>query len=135
VELLVFANQYEDLAPMLRTGRCSCAAKVRADEASAPKVSVEEIVALDNAAVKVPAAIAITVRLGNGFGDPATAARKLRELFESKPGDTDVRLRLLRRKEYLVSYDLADRVRADRSFRRAAEAIFGEGSLEVTANG
>ncbi|MBI1356257.1 MAG: DNA polymerase III subunit alpha [Acidobacteria bacterium] len=135
-ELLIFANQYEQIGgdlqddlPVLLRG------KVRADEASAPKVSVEEIVALDNAAVKVPAAISITVRLGNGFDEPATAARQLRELFESKPGDTDVRLRLLRRKEYLVSYDLADRVRADRSFRRAAEKIFGEGSLEVTANG
>ena len=48
----------------------------------------------------------------------------LQTLVESKPGDTDVRLRLLRSKDFLVSYDLADRVRADREFRSSAEEIY-----------
>ena len=136
IELLVFANQYEQIGaelqddlPVLLRG------KARIEEGSPPKMSVEEVVALDNAAIKVPAQVAITIRLGNGIGPADEAAKKLRGLFDSKPGDTDVRLRLLRRQEYLVSYDLADRVRADRSFRRAAEEICGEGSLEVTAQG
>jgi DNA polymerase-3 subunit alpha len=135
-ELLVFANQYEALgadlvddAPVLIRGQ------VRVDEAAPPKLSVQEIVSLDNARVKVPLQISVTVKLHNGSGGAEDIARKLRELFERKPGDTDVRLRLLRKKEFLVSYDLADRVRADREFRMAAEQICGRGSVEITAQG
>jgi DNA polymerase-3 subunit alpha len=98
-------------------------------------VSVQEIVLLDNARIKLPLQISVTVRLSNGAGAAEDVARKLRELFERKPGDTDVRLRLLRKKEFLVSYDLADRVRADREFRAAAEQICGRGSVEITAQG
>ena len=135
-ELLVFANQYEELgaylvedAPVLIRGQ------VRVEEAAPPKVSVQEIVSLENARVNLPLQISVTVKLSNGAGDAEDVARKLRELFERKPGDTDVRLRLLRKKEFLVSYDLADRVRADREFRAAAEQICGRGSVEITAQG
>ncbi|MCB1020641.1 MAG: DNA polymerase III subunit alpha, partial [Acidobacteria bacterium] len=135
-ELLVFANQYEQLgadlvpdAPVLLRGQ------VRVDESSPPKISVQEIVSLDNARVKLPLQISVTVRLQNGSGEAGDVAQKLRELFQRKPGDTDVRLRLLRKKDFLVSYDLADRVRADREFRAAAEQICGKGSVEITAQG
>jgi hypothetical protein len=42
---------------------------------------------------------------------------------------------MLRQKEYLVVYDLADRVRGDKAFRQAAEEICGKGSVEVLAGG
>ncbi len=135
-ELLVFANQYEGLTPDLIDDRAVLIrGQVRTDEASPPKISVTEVVALDNARVKLPAQISITVKLGNGCGPSAEVAAKLRELFERKPGDTDVRLRLLRVKDYLVFLDLADRVKADREFRTEAERICGKGSLEVLAGG
>ncbi len=136
IELLIFANAYEELdsslvedQPVLLRG------SVRVDESGPSKVSVSEIVPLDNARVNLPMQIAITVKLSNGSGRGEEVAAKLRELFERKPGDTDVRLRILRRQEFLVSYDLADRVRADREFRLAAEEICGRGSLEVMASG
>jgi DNA polymerase-3 subunit alpha len=135
-ELLVFANQYESLgADLVNDAPVLIRGQVRVDEASPPKVSVQEIVLLDNARIKLPLQISVTVRLSNGAGAAEDVARKLRELFERKPGDTDVRLRLLRKKEFLVSYDLADRVRADREFRAAAEQICGRGSVEITAQG
>jgi len=136
MELLVFTTAYEGLSDQLVEDQAVLLrGSVRTDDAGPSKISVAEIVALDNARVKVPMQIAITVRLANGSGPGEEMASKLRELFEDKPGDTDVRLRILRAKDFLVSYDLADRVRADRSFRTAAEAICGKGSLEVTAAG
>ena len=106
---------------------------VRVDENSAPKISVSAIVPLDNARVSLPKQITITVRLGaqNGQGDGNGTAKRLRQLFASKPGETDVRLRLLRSKEFLVSYDVPDRVRADREFRHSVEEICGTGSIEI----
>ena len=136
LELLVFANQYADLAtllvpdlPVLIRG------SVRLDESAPAKVSVNEIVALDNTRLSLPAQISITVRLENGSNGQSDLAERLQQLFSDKPGDTDVRLRLLRRKDFLVSYDLAERVRADREFRNAAEKICGTGAIEVIASG
>ena len=135
-ELLIFANQYESLgADLVPDAAVLVRGQVRVDDAAPPKVSVQEIVLLDNARVKLPLQISVTVKLRNGAGAGEDVAKKLRELFERKPGDTDVRLRLLRKKEFLVSYDLADRVRADREFRAAAEQICGRGSVEITAQG
>ena len=63
--------------------------------------------------------------------DLTGTAKRLHQLFASKPGETDVRLRLLRSKEFLVSYDVPDRVRADREFRHSVEEICGAGSVEI----
>ena len=134
VDLLVFSNAYEELSPLLVDDQAVLLrGSVRVDENSAPKVAVSEIVPLDNARVSLPKQITITVRLGgqNGQGDGNGTAKRLRQLFASKPGETDVRLRLLRSKEFLVSYDVPDRVRADREFRHSVEEICGTGSIEI----
>jgi DNA polymerase-3 subunit alpha len=134
--LLIFANQYEELNPhLIDDAPVLIRGSVRADEASSPKVSVSAIVSLDNVRVELPSQISITVKLGNGSGRGEDVASQLGRLIESKPGDTDIRLRILRSKDYLVFYDLAARVRADREFRDAAEEICGKGSLEITAAG
>jgi DNA polymerase-3 subunit alpha len=112
----------EDQAVLVRGG-------IRSEEGAPPKVSVNEIVPLDNARVTLPAQVSITLKLGNGNGGDAIA--RLQELVQSKPGDTDVRLRLLRSKDFLVFYDIAQRVCADRDFRLQVEEICGRGSLEV----
>ena len=134
--VLVFANQYEGLAAELVNDRpVLIRGQVRTEESSAPKISATEIVSLDNTRIQLPAQISLTVRLNNGAGLGQEISAKLRTLIDSKPGDTDVRLRMLRQKEYLVVYDLADRVRGDKAFRRAAEEICGKGSVEVLAGG
>jgi DNA polymerase-3 subunit alpha len=102
---------------------------MRVDDSGPPKVAVSEIVPLEQARVSLPKQISITIRLGNGNG--SDAAERLCELVRSKPGDTDVRLRLLRNRDFILFYDLADHVHADREFREAAEAICGAGSVEI----
>ncbi len=130
VDLLIFANQYEALAPMLLEDTAVLIrGDVRVDESGPPKVSVSEIVPLEVARVALPKQISITIRLGNGHG--TDTADKLHQLFLSKPGNTDVRLRLIRSQDFLLFYDLAEHVRADREFREAVEEICGAGSVEV----
>ena len=129
VDLLVFANQYDSLAPMLEEDQpVFLRGDMRVDESGPCKVSVTEIVPLDVARARVPKQVAITLRLDNGADE---AAEHLRELFARKPGETDVRLRLLRSKEFLAFYDLGAHVRADREFQAEVERICGAGSLEV----
>jgi DNA polymerase-3 subunit alpha len=102
---------------------------VRVDESGPPKVSVSDIVPLDVARVALPKQVSITIRLGNGNG--SDTAEQLQKLFLGKPGNTDVRLRLIRSQDFLLFYDLAAHVQADRDFRRAVEEICGAGSIEV----
>src|SRR5207237_9570222 len=96
-----------------------------------PKISVQDIVALDNARVDLPVVIAIRVWLGrNGKVDRAQA---LEELFKKKPGETAVRLRLEAPRDFSVLLDVPAKVRPDREFRTAVEAICGPESLERVA--
>ncbi len=83
---------------------------------------------LDVARARPPKQVAIPLRLDNGADK---AAERLQELFTRKPGETDVRLRLLRSKDFLAFYDLGAHVRADREFQAEVERICGAGSLEV----
>ena len=130
VDLLVFANQFESLGPMLAEDKpVLIRGEVRVDEAGPLKVAVNEIVPLDVARADLPRQVSITIRLDNG--STQQTVDQLRELFSSKPGDTDVRLRLLKKRDFLLFYDLADHVRADRDFRQQVEQICGAGSLEV----
>jgi DNA polymerase-3 subunit alpha len=130
VDLLVFANQYEAMASMLVEDTAVLVrGDVRVDESGPPKVSVSDIVPLDVARVALPKQVSITIRLGNGSG--GDTAEQLQKLFLGKPGNTDVRLRLIRSQDFLLFYDLAAHVRADRDFRRAVEEICGAGSIEV----
>jgi hypothetical protein len=71
------------------------------------------------------------VPLGSGQGPEASAAEALRELFARKPGETEVRLRLERAREFSVLLDLPQKVRADREFRQEVERICGREALEV----
>ena len=93
VEALVFASSYERLAPQIVEDE---AVLVRGlalpEEGGATKISVQDIVPLDNARVDMPTVISIRVWLGRGNG--ADRAQALGEIFRRKPGDTQVRLRL-----------------------------------------
>jgi DNA polymerase III subunit alpha len=101
------------------------------EENAAPKISVQNIVALDNARVDLPAVIAIRVWLGrNGAVDRASA---LGELFKRKPGETAVRLRLEAPRDFSLLLDVAAKVRPDREFKAAVEAICGPECLERVA--
>jgi DNA polymerase III subunit alpha len=101
------------------------------EENAPPKVSVQEIVLLEKAAVRLPSLISVRVWLGrNGSSDKAAA---LEELFRRKPGETQVRLRLESPREFSVILDVPARVRPDREFRALLEKICGPDSIEELA--
>jgi DNA polymerase-3 subunit alpha len=132
VEALVFAASFERLAPLVVEDQ---AVMVRGlalpEESGPPKISVQEIVALDNARVDLPAVISIRVWLGrNGSVDKAQA---LEELFRRKPGETQVRLRLEAPRDFSVLLDVPAKVRPDREFRKAVEEICGAEAIERVA--
>jgi DNA polymerase-3 subunit alpha len=133
IELLVFANSYEDLSPQLEEDKSVLLrGSLRMEENAAPKVAVTEIVPLDNARISLPKQIMVTVQLGGeNTSNGLSRAELLHKLFQRRPGDTDVRLRLMKSEDFLISYDLSDRVQADRTLCKQIEEICGSGSVEV----
>ena len=132
VEAMVFAASYERLAPEVVEDRAVLLRGLVLPEDNAPpKISIQDIVTLDNARVDLPAVIAIRVWLGrNGKGDKAHA---LEELFKRKPGDTQVRLRLELPREFSVLLDVPAKVKPDKEFRAVVEEICGPEAIEKLA--
>jgi len=132
VEGMVFASSYERLAPqVLEDQAVLVRGLVLPEENAQPKISVQDIVPLENARVDLPSLISIRVWLGrNGSKDRAKA---LEELFRRKPGETSVRLRLESPRDFSVLLDVPAKVRPDREFRVALEAICGAECLERVA--
>jgi DNA polymerase-3 subunit alpha len=131
-EAMVFAASYERLASeVVEDQAVLVRGLVLPEENAPPKISVQEIVALDNARVDLPAVIAIRVWLGrNGNGDKA---RALEELFRRKPGETQVRLRLELPRDFSILLDVAAKVKPDKEFRAGVEEICGPESIEKVA--
>ncbi|HUB79011.1 MAG TPA: DNA polymerase III subunit alpha [Bryobacteraceae bacterium] len=132
VEALVFATSYERLAAeVLEDQAMLVTALVLPEEGAAPKLSVQNIVSLDNARVDFDSVISIRIWLGrNGHQDRAQA---LSELFQRKPGGTQVRLRLEAPRDFSVLLDITSKVRPDKEFRAAVEEICGADAIERVA--
>ncbi len=131
VELLIFANQFEQLTDQLVVDRpVLVRGNVRAEEDVGSRISVSELTALENARVPQPGQISVTLTL-DGEQEAKRVAERLLELFRDHPGETDVRLRLRRPREFLLTYDIEARVNPDRSLREQVEAICGKGALEI----
>ncbi|MGH9584321.1 MAG: OB-fold nucleic acid binding domain-containing protein, partial [Bryobacteraceae bacterium] len=128
-DCMVFANRYEDLAAELKE---DAAVFIRAsalpEESGPPKLSIQEIVRLEDARVDLPALISIRIWLKDEkSGEKASA---LSDLFVRKSGTTEVRLRLEKPRDFSLVMDLASKVRADREFRAEIEEICGPECLE-----
>ncbi len=132
VEAMVFAASYERLAAEVVEDRAVLIrGLVLPEENAPPKISIQDIVALDNARVDLPAVISIRIWLGrNGKADKAHA---LEELFRRKPGDTQVRLRLELPREFSVLLDVPAKVKPDKEFRAVVEEICGPEAIEKLA--
>ena len=132
VEGMVFAASYERLAAsVVEDQAVMVRGLVLPEENMQPKISVQDIVPLDNARVDLPSVISIRVWLNRNGG--IDRAHALDELFRRKPGDTAVRLRLEAPRDFSVLLDVTARVRPDKEFRTAVEAICGEACLERLA--
>jgi DNA polymerase III subunit alpha len=132
LEAMAFSTQYERLAPQIMEDTAVLIrGLVLPEEGGPPKISIQDIVPLDNARVDLPSLIAIRVWLGKGNG--TDRAQALEEVFKKKPGTTQVRLRLELPRDFSVLLDVPARVRPDREFKRQVEELLGADCIEPLA--
>ena len=132
VEGMVFAASFERLASQIVEDKAVLVKGfVLPEENAPPKISVQDIQPLETARLNLPSLISIRVWLGrNGVADKPAA---LQELFRAKPGESQVRLRLEKPRDFSVILDVPTKVRPDREFKAALEKICGPDCVEVLA--
>jgi len=132
MEAMVFTTQYDRLlAALVEDQPVLVRGLVLPEENAPPKLSVQEIIPLRVARVDLPTLISIRVGVGaNGTADKAQA---LNQLFAQKPGDTEVRLRLEKSRDFSVILDVSPKVRPDKEFWAEVERICGPESVEILA--
>jgi DNA polymerase III subunit alpha len=133
IEAMVFSMQYDRLLGTLIEDKAVLVrGLVLPDENAPPKLSVQDIVPLEVARVNLPSLISIRVSVGvNGSAEKAEA---LNQLFTKKRGETEVRLRLEKPRDFSVILDVTTKVRPDKEFWAEVERICGPESVEILAN-
>jgi DNA polymerase-3 subunit alpha len=131
VEAMVFSTQYDNLLSFLVEDKpMFVRAMVLPEDNGPPKLSVQDIVPMENARVNLPTLISIRIPVGNNGHDRAA---ELTSLFARKRGDTEVRLRLEKPRDFSVILDVPARVRPDKEFKAEIERICGPEALEILA--
>ena len=137
LEAMVFSTQYERLLPVLNEDQAVLVrGLVLPEENAPPKISVQDIVLLENARVRLPSLISVRVPVNGAVVNGATdadRAQALSQLFARKPGKTEVRLRLEKRRDFSVILDVPAKVRPDKEFCAELARICGPEALEVLA--
>ena len=129
IDAMVFTTSYESLAPLVMEDQAVfIRGSALPEEGNPTKVSVKEIVPLDNARVSLPTLISVKVWVGRNGIDRAA---ELQKLFERKPGETQVRLRLESARDFSVILDVPAKVRPDREFKAELARICGPDMMEV----
>ena len=133
VEAMVFSTQYDRLLTALVEDKAVLVrGLVLPEENAPPKISVQDIIPLELARVNLPSLISIRVAVGvNGVMDKA---QELNQLFAKKSGNTEVRLRLEKPRDFSVILDVTRKVRPDKEFWAEVERICGPESVEVLAS-
>jgi DNA polymerase-3 subunit alpha len=133
VEAMVFTTQYDRLLVALVEDQAVLVrGMVLPEENAPPKISVQDIVPLEVARVNLPTLISIRIPVGaNGAVDKADA---LNQLFTRKRGETEVRLRLEKPRDFSVILDVTPKVRPDKEFWAEVERICGPESVEILAS-
>jgi DNA polymerase-3 subunit alpha len=129
IEALAFTTVYESVSPLLAEDRAvMIRGLVLPEEGAPPKISIQDIVPLENARLNLASLVSIRVRLGSNGLD---RARELHSLFARKPGEAQVRLRLEKGRDFSVTFDVSTRIRPDKEFRAEIERICGPESFET----
>lgn len=129
IECMVFTTQYERLLAELNEGKAVLIrGQALPEEGSVTKVSVQDIIPMEVARVSLPSLISIRIRLASSRTEQA---EELKQLFDRKPGQAEVRLRLERPRDFSIILDVTKRVRPDKEFRSEVERICGSESLEI----
>jgi DNA polymerase III subunit alpha len=133
VEAMVFTTQYDRLLTSLVEDK---AVLVRGmalpEESGPPKISVQDIIPLEVARLNLPSLISIRIPVGSN-GSSGDKADALNRLFAKKQGQTEVRLRLEKARDFSVILDVTIKVRPDKEFRTEVERICGPESVEILA--
>ncbi|MBV9301431.1 MAG: DNA polymerase III subunit alpha [Acidobacteriaceae bacterium] len=132
-DAMIFANRYEDLLSSLREDAAVFVrGSVLPEESGPPKISVQEMVRLEDARLDLPSLISIRIWLKDEASTEKASA--LNELFGRKRGETEVRLRLEKPRDFSVIMDVTTKVRPDREFQAEIEKICGPESMQILAN-
>jgi DNA polymerase-3 subunit alpha len=132
-DAMVFANRYEELLSCLSEDLAVFVrGSVLPEEGGPPKVSIQEMVKLEDARIDVPSLISIRIWLKDESSIEKASA--LSELFGRKHGDTEVRLRLEKPRDFSVVMDVSTKVRPDREFQAEIEKICGPESMQILAS-
>jgi DNA polymerase-3 subunit alpha len=133
LEAMVFTTQYDRLLGALVEDQAVLVrGLVLPEENAPPKISIQDIVPLEVARLNLPTLISIRVAVGaNGSIDKAQA---LNQLFARKRGETEVRLRLEKARDFSVILDVTLKVRPDKEFWAEVERICGPESVEILAS-
>ena len=137
LEAMAFSTQYDRLLTGLVEDQAVLVrGLVLPEENSPPKISIQDIIPLQVARVNLPTLISIRVGVGvNGTaGVSVDKAEALNQLFARKRGETEVRLRLEKPRDFSVILDVAPKVRPDKEFWAEVERICGPESLEILAS-
>jgi DNA polymerase-3 subunit alpha len=132
IEAMVFTTQYENLLSNLVEDKpVFVRAAVLPEDNAPPKLSIQDIIPLENARLNLPTLISIRIPIGaNGHN----RAEELTNLFARKQGETEVRLRLEKSRDFSVILDVTTRVRPDKEFKAEVERICGPEALEILAS-
>ena len=77
--------------------------------------------------------MAVDDSLGSDAGD-VDRCEMLQELFTKKPGATEVRFRLEKKRDFSVILDVTAKVRPDKEFKAEVTRICGAEALEILAS-
>jgi DNA polymerase-3 subunit alpha len=130
VEAAVFPEAYRRLQEKVKLEiPVLVKAAVRVEEDTAPKLFINEITPLDEAKVKLPRSLRITIQLPEARPETVDA---LHGLFTRSQGEAKVLFDLVRPGEYTVVME-ADgyNVCADRAFLKRVEELCGSDSVKV----
>lgn len=132
IDGMVFTTQYERIHTMLQEDQAVLIRGMALPEDSNPtKVSIQDIVPLDLARVSVPTLISVKVPIGRNGAD---RAEELKQLFERKQGQTQVRLQLNFPRNFNVTLDVPNKIKPDREFKAELIRICGPEALQVLAS-
>ena len=130
VEAAVFPEAYRRLGTQVKLEvPVLVKAAVKVEEDVAPKLFINEITPLDEARVKLPRSLRITVPLAQSGPELVDA---LHQVFLASPGDAKVLFDLVRPGEYVVVMEAQGyNVTADRAFRDRVGELCGPNAIKV----
>ena len=132
IELVCFPRDYERLAAQLKIeAPVLVRGTLTGDEDSAPKISINGLMALEEVQVKLPAGIRIRINLERATEEMFAG---LKSAADAAPGPGKVMLHLERKGEYAVILEPDGmNVTADRGWVERVEELVGKGTVQAVS--